>query len=177
MFDESALWERLADHLPRADAEEILGFRDIGEQEGGIDHLVAALVTHQVPITGTERAEIAVLAEIWSVREMVESRLAQCLAAGEAEPGLLVLPADTPTSPAYPTAGELVVVPWITCTRCDRTLVRAHLYEEWDDLSFLPEYYGIRDPQQSLTAARFGPHDVKAAFSCLLAVCPHEPAA
>jgi hypothetical protein len=176
MFDESALWERLADRLPSADADDILAFRDIGEQEGGIERLVAALVTHQVPITGTERAEIAVLAEIWSSREMAEARLAQCLSAGEAEPGLHLLPADAPTTPASPTAGELVVVPWITCTRCDCTLVRAHLYEEWDDLSFLPEYYTIRDPQQRLAASRFGPHDVEAAFSCLLGACPHEPA-
>ncbi|MER7767099.1 hypothetical protein [Kitasatospora sp. NPDC096140] len=71
-----------------------------------------------------------------------------------------------------PELADLLLVPWIECTRCGRVLLRAHSWEPWDDLSYLAEYYVISTSDYD-TALRILPYGaVGEAFAELLHGCP-----
>lgn len=83
--DDAAVRNRPAALLPEAGAREVNDCWDIGEQEAGLGLLVSGLLGHQVPISGTVRAQISVLAETWGEREALTPRILHC--ADEGIPG------------------------------------------------------------------------------------------
>ncbi|MEV1118973.1 hypothetical protein AB0I91_28265 [Actinosynnema sp. NPDC049800] len=156
--DEAAAWRGLAALLPPDRARDVLECRDIGEQEAGIDLLVTGLVDGDVAISGDERAGIAVIAEVWGVRESVEPTLRRC----RSRDGGRVRVVD-----GEPVAEDgLVVVPWLACTGCDRVLGRVHRREPWGDLSYEAVRY-------VLPPRLFGPEEAWAAFTELVS-CVHR---
>ncbi|MFH8370488.1 hypothetical protein [Streptomyces sp. NPDC018031] len=151
MTDEAAVWHRLAALLPPDDARAVEDCWGIGEQEGGLELLVAALLRHQVPIDETIRAEIAVVCEAWGMWPFpLAPRLSQC--PGSTTASVLQLIENTASAPQPATTvglgDQLVLVPWISCTACGRTLARTHTLEPWG-MSLTPEHYVILDPGQS----------------------------
>ncbi|MEU3693429.1 hypothetical protein [Streptomyces narbonensis] len=145
MTDEAARWDRYATLLPPAEAQEFTDCWEIGEQEAGLDLLVATLLEHQVPLSDTTRAEIAVAAEEWGVWATLAPGLRRCVGGGPDGGSLrLVGPADaTPLSdPAW---DPFVVAPWLACTRCDRALARMHHREGWGDGSLGGTRYVLSD--------------------------------
>ncbi|MFE7584533.1 hypothetical protein ACFU5Y_23570 [Streptomyces gardneri] len=140
MIDEAGQWSRYAALLPPAEAQEFRDCRQIGEQEAGLDLLVATLLEHQVPISDTMRAEIAVTAEEWGVWAMLAPALGRCVGGGP-DGGSLKLVEQAAGAAADP----FVVVPWLACTRCDRTLARMHHREGWGDLSLAASRYVLSD--------------------------------
>ncbi|MFJ6846709.1 hypothetical protein ACIQRE_29040 [Streptomyces griseoluteus] len=178
MIDEATRWRRLAALLPPARAAEIVDCWDIGEQEAGLDRLVAGLLTHQVPVSETVRAEIAVTAEIWGVRTALAPGLARCLGEDHDDPGLsLIEQAGTVPLPGSSLGTgtalvDLLVVPWIACTRCGRVLARAHAQEPWGDLSYRAWHYVLLLPCRSSTSAEvFGPDSAWDALTELRISC------
>ncbi|NUT50583.1 MAG: hypothetical protein HOV94_25235 [Saccharothrix sp.] len=167
MDDAAARWRELAALLPDGVAREVVECWEIGEQEAGLDRLVTGLVEADVAIGDEDRARIAVVAEVWGVREAVEPALRRCRAAAG---GRVRVVED-----AEPVAGtafglpDLVVVPWLACTRCDDVLGRAHRREPWGDLSYIPAHYVL-----SRDGRRFAPEDTWSAFTALT-TCPHPP--
>ncbi|WP_158997683.1 hypothetical protein [Streptomyces aureus] len=153
MTSEAAVWHRLAALLPPEDAQEVLEFWGIGEQEGGLELLVSALLKHQVAIDETTRAEIAIVAEAWGMWPLpLGPLLSQCPGNGTAS--ALQLIEDTARSPLPGTTvglpDHLLLIPWISCTACGRALARAHTREPWGDLSYTPEQYVILDTDQGV---------------------------
>ncbi|MFD7706573.1 hypothetical protein [Streptomyces sp. NPDC059786] len=149
--DQDAVWSRVAALLPsEEEAEEVRGCREIGEQESGLLLLVDRLSGQGVAVSGPARAEIAVLAQEWTVWDQVGDRLAalpavpvppsglRLFADGDREP----LPAASVLPDGAP-AEELFLVPWLACAGCGRTLLRGHV-REWWGLFFLARCYVVR---------------------------------
>ncbi|MEV7325911.1 hypothetical protein [Streptomyces sp. NPDC093970] len=176
--DEAELWNRLAALLPEAEAREVRDCWDIGEQEAGLGLLVSGVLAHQVPISGTIRAQISVLAESWGQREALTPQILQCR--GEVDPDLLkLIEGDAGTaSEAVGTVEQsltgLVVVPWIACTRCGQVLMRAHARETWGDLSYLARHYVITTPSRPDLLV-FPADSAGAAFASLQRACSDAP--
>ncbi|ALO10656.1 hypothetical protein AQF52_5062 [Streptomyces venezuelae] len=140
MTDEAARWGRYATLLPPAEAQEFTDCWQIGEQEAGLDLLVTTLLKHRVPISDTTRAEIAVAAEEWGVWGTLAPDLGRCVDGGPGDGSLkLIEQADAVR------ADPFVVVPWLACTRCDRTLARMHHREGWGDHSLGAIRYVLSD--------------------------------
>ncbi|MEV0037089.1 hypothetical protein [Streptomyces sp. NPDC050804] len=177
MIDDGTQWRRFAALLPPADAEEILGCWDIGEQEAGLERLVAGLLKHQVPISETVRAEIAMAAEVWGTRTALAPSLGRCLSDHQEDNGLrLIEHADTVPLPGSsagndPAVADLVVVPWITCTRCGQVLARAHNQEPWGCLSYLARHYVLFFPGRSTSTGLFAPDSAWDALAQLRMSC------
>ncbi|WP_326763472.1 hypothetical protein OG978_01715 [Streptomyces sp. NBC_01591] len=159
MIDEATQWRGFAALLPPADAAGFMDCWDIGEQEAGLDQFIASLLKHQVPISDTVRAEIAVTAEVWGMRTALAPGLGRCLGDHQEDNRLrLIEHADTVPLPGSSVAtdaalADLLVVPWIACTRCDRVLARAHSQEPWGDLSYLARHYVLFVPGRSTSTA------------------------
>jgi hypothetical protein len=74
-------------------------------------------------------------------------------------------------SAVEPDLAGLVLVPWITCTRCGRVLMRAHARESWGDLSCPARHYVITMPNRT-TVVRLCPADAAdVAFAFLRRSC------
>ena len=114
-------WEALAALLPPDEAEDVLGFVLIGEQEGAVETLVARLREGGVPTADVVRAEIAVLAEVWGVWSRVEDDVRRC-APDPAGGGCVRLA-------ARPGAETALVLPWLECVRCGGVLHRVGDHE------------------------------------------------
>ncbi len=180
--EDTALWYRIADLLPEPASKEVKECWDIGEQECGLGLLVEGLLARQVPISGADRAQISVLAEQWGEREQLTPGLVRCLGDGAPAP-VRLLDGDgegdgggddavVVTGRSEPELADLVLVPWIGCTRCGQVLLRAHAWEAWDDFSYLAEHYVISTADHA-TALRILPADsVGEAFTELLHNCP-----
>ncbi|MFJ7911801.1 hypothetical protein [Kitasatospora sp. NPDC096204] len=178
MDEDTVLWSRIADLLPDDAARAVKDCWAIGEQESGLGLLVEGLLARQIPISGTDRAQISVLAEEWGVRERLTPGLLRCPGDGAPAPVRLLDgerdEAEVVTGWSEPELAALVLVPWIGCTRCGRTLLRAHGWEPWDDFSYLAEHYVISTPD-GVRAERILPRDAAgAAFAELLHGCPAE---
>ncbi|MFJ9574768.1 hypothetical protein ACIRQF_00050 [Streptomyces sp. NPDC101191] len=150
MTNEAAVWHRLAALLPPDDTQAVVDYWSIGEQEGGLELLVSALLRHQVPIDETTRAEIAVVCEAWGMwPHTLAPRLSQC--PGSETASVLQLIENTTSAPMPATTAslgdQLVLVPWISCTTCGQTLARTHTLEPWG-MSLTPEHYVILDTGQ-----------------------------
>ncbi|SOB88449.1 hypothetical protein [Streptomyces sp. 1331.2] len=177
MDEDAALWYRIADLLPEPASKEVKECWDIGEQECGLGLLVEGLLARQIPISGTDRARISVLAEQWGERETLTPGLLRCPGDGAPAPVRLLDgeggdDLDVVTGRSEPELTDLVLVPWIGCTRCGHVLLRAHTWEPWDDLSYLAEHYVITTADHT-TALRILPGDSAAeAFADLLHGCP-----
>lgn len=108
VIDEATRWRRFAALLPSADAAAFVDCWDIGEQEAGLDQLVAGLLEQEVPISETVRAEIAVAAEVWGMRTALAPRLGRCLGAHQEDNRLKFiedgLPAGQRSAPPRRTA-------------------------------------------------------------------------
>ncbi|MFG2843006.1 hypothetical protein ACGF12_07490 [Kitasatospora sp. NPDC048296] len=176
MDEDTALWHRLADLLPEPASKEVKDCWQIGEQECGLGLLVEGLLARQVPIGGADRARISVLAEQWGERERLTPGLLRC--PGDSAPaGVRLLDgerdeAEVVTGWSEPELADLVLVPWIGCTRCGRILLRAHTWEPWDDFSYLAERYVISTPDCDAALRIFPSDSVGEAFAELLHGCP-----
>ncbi|WP_158850779.1 hypothetical protein [Saccharothrix deserti] len=159
---EADRWRRLAALLPPDRAREVVDCWDIGEQEAGLDRLVSGLVEGGVAISADDHARIAVTAEVWGVREAVEPVLRRCRSRAGGDVRVIE---DGEAMGGEPFGlADLVVVPWIACTRCGRLLGRAHRREPWGDLSYLPLHYVLFTPVRL-----FGPESAWEAFTALTA--------
>jgi hypothetical protein len=158
---------KLAALLSPEQARDVVECWDIGEQEAALDRLVTALAEAEIALDGDERAQIAVTAEAWGVREAVTPALRRCRSRDGG--GVRLIDDSEPLVSPEPT--DLVVVPWITCTHCSQTLSRAHRREPWGDLSYQPVHY-VLGP-----ARLFGPEDVWEAFTALSPCTPEGHAA
>jgi hypothetical protein len=72
--------------LPLDRAHEFNNCRVIGEQEAGLGLLVAGVLSSDVAISETVRAELSVLAETWGEREGLTLRIRQCRSDGQPAP-------------------------------------------------------------------------------------------
>ncbi|MEU3574764.1 hypothetical protein AB0E96_41145 [Kitasatospora sp. NPDC036755] len=176
MDEDTALWHRIADLLPEDAARGVKDCWAIGEQESGLGLLIEGLLARQVPLGGADRAQISVLAEEWGERERLAPGLLRCPGDGVPAPVRLLEgerdEAEVLTGWSEPELAGLVLVPWIGCTRCGRTLLRAHSWESWDDFSYLAECYVISTPEGD-RAERIHPRGAAgAAFAELLHGCP-----
>ncbi|MFJ4188566.1 hypothetical protein [Kitasatospora sp. NPDC089509] len=181
MDENTALWHRIADLLPADAAEGVKDCWRIGEQESGLGLLVEGLLARQIPVSGTDRAQISVLTEEWGEREKLAPGLLRCPGDGGPAPVRLLDgerdEAEVLTGWREPELTGLVLVPWIGCTRCGRTLLRAHRWEDWDDFSYLAEHYVISTPDGG-RAERILPQDAaQEAYAELLDRCPAQDTA
>ncbi|MEH0658436.1 hypothetical protein QA860_11970 [Streptomyces stelliscabiei] len=179
MTDDAVIWNRLAALLPEAEAQEVKNCWAIGEQEAGLGLLVSGILGHQVLISETVRAQISVLAETWGEREALIPQILQCRDDGT--PGhLKLIEGDGNTVPEAIGEAEqdltgLVLVPWITCTRCGHVLLRAHSREGWGDLSYLAQHYVITTPNRATVLQLFPADSADAAFVSLQRACSDAP--
>lgn len=159
---------------------EAAGFMDcweIGEQETGLERLVAGLLEHGVPISESIRAEIAVAAEVWGMRTALAPGLGRCLDDHQEDSrSRLIERADTAPVPGSSVStdmalADLLVVPWIACRRGGRVLARAHDKETWGDLSYLARHYVLFMPGRSTSSALFAPDAAWAAWTELGMSC------
>ncbi|MER7930565.1 hypothetical protein ABTY96_46915 [Streptomyces sp. NPDC096057] len=177
MIDEATQWRRFAALLPPARAAEIVDCWDIGEQEAGLDRLVAGLLDHQVPISETVRAEIAVAAEVWGMWTALTPGLARCRSDHHDDPRLkLIEHADTVPLPGSSVGtdtalADLLVVPWIACTRYSQVLARAHAQEPWGDQSYLARHYVLFVPGRRASTRLFAPDSAWDAWTDLRMSC------
>ncbi|MCM2425181.1 hypothetical protein [Streptomyces sp. RKAG337] len=175
MTDDVVVWNRLADLLPEVEAQEVRDCWDIGEQEAGLGLLVSGLLLHQMPLSETVRAEISVLAETWGEREALTPRILQCR--GDDAPTQLKLIEDSGGTAEEMTGGsgqdlaDLVLVPWIACTRCGQALMRAHVRERWGELSYLARRYVITSPDRATVLLLFPAESAGVAFTALRNGC------
>lgn len=179
------VWNRLAALLPGAEAEEVRECRSIGEQEAALGLLVSGILTHRRAIGETVRARLSVLAEDWGEREALTPGILRCRTDGEASAVKLLeadgatldrAALDGSTVDGAPVRGEsapadLVLVPWIVCTRCGRVLTRAHDRESWGGLSCLARRYVITAPDRVTVVQSFAAESVGDAFDSLLREC------
>jgi hypothetical protein len=177
--DDAAIWNRLAALLPEAEAQEVKGCWDIGEQEAGLGLLVSGILGHQVSISDAVRAQISVLAETWGERDTLTPRILQCRDDG-ALGHLKLIEGDASTIPeaiggAEPDLAGLLLVPWIACTRCGEILMRAHARESWGDLSYLSRHYIITTPNRATVLRLFPADSVGVAFAALQRACSDAP--
>ncbi|MET9886562.1 hypothetical protein ABZZ20_26175 [Streptomyces sp. NPDC006430] len=77
------------------------------------------------------------------------------------------VPVPGPELSADPRFADLLLVPWIACTRCGRSLARAHRLEPWEELSHLAEHYVLLAPDRSAPPVLF---DFDAAWDALTAL-------
>ncbi|MGW6744330.1 hypothetical protein ACWGDX_26965 [Streptomyces sp. NPDC055025] len=130
-----------------------------------------------MPISKTVRAEIAVAAEVWGTRTALAPGLGQCLSGHQEDTGLrLIEHADTVPLPGSsagkdPMPADLLVVPWITCTRCGQVLARAHNQEPWGGLSYLARHYVLFSPGRSTSTGLFAPDSAWDALAQLRMSC------
>lgn len=175
MTDGVVVWNRLAALLPEAEAQEVKGCWDIGEQEAGLGLLLSGLLAHEVPISETVRAQISVLAEVWGEREALTPQILQCRGDDGAARLKLIRPdggsADEVMRGSDHDSADLVLVPWITCTRCDQVLMRAHTREDWGDLSYLARHYVITSPDRATVLRMFPVDSASRAFTALQQGC------
>ncbi|MEU7075893.1 hypothetical protein AB0B30_37765 [Streptomyces narbonensis] len=170
MTDEAARWRRCATLLPPAEAEEFTDCWEIGEQEAGLDLLVATLLERQEPISDTVRVEIAVIAERWGVWATLAPGLRRCVGSGPGDGSLkLVDPAGAAPLPYASADDPLVVVPWLACTRCDRILARVHHRGGWGDFSHARSRYVLSD--RDVPAREFEREELWDAVNELRAPC------
>ncbi|WP_018353353.1 hypothetical protein [Longispora albida] len=172
--DDALTWDRLASLLPEPEARQVRECWAIGEQEAGLGLLVSALLEHEIPVSETTRAQIAVTAETWGVLEALTPSLATCRSDGSQPSVRLAELAELPGEDEDEDTGaetRPVLVPWIACTRCGQTLVRAHAREPWG-LSYLADHYAIVSPDQAATARVFPADAAGPAFDSLLRDCP-----
>ncbi|MGW4291170.1 hypothetical protein ACWEIK_30045 [Streptomyces sp. NPDC004673] len=179
MTDETVIWNRLAALLPEAEAQEVKDWWDIGEQEAGLGLLVSGILGHKVLISETARAQISVLAETWGEREALTPQILQCRDDGTPGP-MKLIEGDGSTVPEAIGGAEqdltgLVLVPWITCTRCGQVLMRAHARESWGDLSYLARHYVITTPNRATVLQLFPADSASAAFAVLQRTCSDAP--
>jgi hypothetical protein len=177
--DDAAIWNRLAALLPEAEAQEVKGCWDIGEQEAGLGLLVSGILGHQVSISDAVRAQISVLAETWGERDTLTPRILQCRDDGTLG-HLKLIEGDVSTIPEAIGGAEqdlagLVLVPWIACTRCGQVLMRAHARESWGDLSYLSRHYIITTPNRATVLRLFPADSVGVAFAALQRACSDSP--
>ncbi|MEU1283149.1 hypothetical protein [Kitasatospora sp. NPDC005856] len=176
MDEDTERRHRIADLLPEDAAQDVKDCWAIGEQEGGLTLLVEGLLARQIAIGGTDRARISVLAEEWGERERLAPGLLRCPGAGAPAPVRLLEgerdEAEVVTGWSEPELAGLVLVPWIGCTRCGRTLLRAHGWESWDDFSYLAAAYVISTPDGRRAERIFPQGAAGAAFADLLHGCP-----
>ncbi|WP_143668030.1 hypothetical protein [Streptomyces carpinensis] len=182
MTDEATVWRSLADLLPPAPARQVMDRWSIGEQESALDLAVSALLEHDIPISASIRAQLAVASEMWGQREALEERIGRCRADGDVSALRLLALADAvPLTGASvserPELADLLVVPWIRCAVCEQVLGRAHEREPWGGLSFLAARYVLFRPEAPAQAQVFGSTSVWEALT-VLASCPgDQPAA
>ncbi|WP_104815872.1 hypothetical protein [Kitasatospora sp. MMS16-BH015] len=124
MAGDATLVQRLAEQLPEAATTD------------GLAELVEGLLAYQVPLSGMDRVRLSVLAEEQGVRERITPGLLRCL--GDGVPAVVRLLDEEEVLPG---SGGLVLVPWIGCNRCGQALLRAHTWEDWDDVSDRAEKY------------------------------------
>lgn len=173
VIDEAAQWHRLAALLPSNRAQEFADCWEIGEQEAGLDALVAGLLAEQTAISERMRAEIAVATEVWGMWTALAPGIQRCLGKSGDDASLRLIehagtvPLDGGSIGTDAALAGLLVVPWIACTLCGHTLGRAHTREPWGDLSYLAERYVLFFPGQSTTPIMF---DAQSAWSALDAV-------
>ncbi len=176
MTDKIDNWNRLASLLPEPEAQHVRDAWSIGEQEAGLDMLVGGLLAHQVVISERTRAEISVTADVWGEREALAPRLLQCRGDGRpAAVKLIERDGVTISAAAVGVEGELadlVLVPWIACTRCGQTLMRGHTLEHWGDLSYSAWHHLIVSPDHSSVVRLFSDESAHVAFGALLHECP-----
>lgn len=169
-------WHQLAALLPPAEAEEIRGCWNIGEQEAGLGLLVSGILANDVAISELVRARISVLTETWGEREALASRILRCRSDGRSgaavrlveQEGALV---SGDTVAADQDLAGLVLAPWIECTRCDQILLRVHVREAWGGLSYLAEHYAIAKRGPAPVARLFPADSAEKAFDSLLRCC------
>ncbi|MEV0183420.1 hypothetical protein AB0I54_29605 [Streptomyces sp. NPDC050625] len=171
MTDDADAWNRLAALLPAAEAQEFRDCWSIGEQEAGLGLLVSGLLTHQMAISETVRAQIFVLTEAWGEREALAPRILQCRADGAA-PDVKLIEDDGgtvsgATVQAERSLADLVLVPWIICMRCGQVLMRAHDREDWGGLSYRARHYVITSPGRATALQLFSADAVNDAFAAL----------
>ncbi|MFG2793155.1 hypothetical protein [Streptomyces sp. NPDC048419] len=177
MIDEATQWRRFAAPLPPDDAARFMDCWQIGEQEAGLDQLVAGLLEHQAPISETVRAEISVASEVWGVRRALAPGLGQCVGHRQEDDGLRLIERDDAVQPsgAYLSIDEALagplVVPWIACIRCGQVLARVHDREPWGDVSFLPMHYMLFTPGRSTPTPLFAADSARDAWTELRTSC------
>ncbi|MFJ8039105.1 hypothetical protein ACIRBX_01160 [Kitasatospora sp. NPDC096147] len=168
-------WHRLADLLPETAAEEVKECWETGEQEAGLRLLIEGLLASQTPVGGEDRARIAVFTEQWGQRELLAPGLLRCLGDGAPAAVRLLDGEGGEGGELLPGEGEsagLVLVPWMRCNRCGRYLLRAHRWEDWDDLSQLAVHYPIASADLGTVLRTFPADELDAAFADLLDHCP-----
>jgi hypothetical protein len=94
VIDDVDTWHRLAALLPPDQAHEFNNCRLIGEQEAGLGLLIAGILSSDVAISETVRAELSVLAETWGEREGLTLRIRQCRSDGQPAPALTLIEQD-----------------------------------------------------------------------------------
>jgi hypothetical protein len=173
---EATRWSRLAALLPSAqDVDEVQACWDIGEQEAGLTMLVDRIRALGLPLADAARAELAVMAERWGVWEPLGAAVADCPPPPGRAIRLRVLPdGAAEPRPAHtvlpdPPAPGLLLVPWLVCTACDRTLARGHDREPWGGLSYLPLCYVVFGPGGDPKG--YAGADPAAAWRALEALC------
>lgn len=175
--DEATVWRTLAALLPPADAQEVMDYCSIGEQESALDLVVSGLLAQDVPIGEDIRAQLAVTAEEWGQREALEGRIRQCRSTDSDSLSVrLVALADAVTLngaslSSAPELAGLLVVPWIACGRCGQLLGRAYKREAWGGLSYLGAHYVLFHPGQAAQTTVFGPMAAQDALA-VLTLCP-----
>ncbi|MFI5527867.1 hypothetical protein ACIA8O_04840 [Kitasatospora sp. NPDC051853] len=165
-------WYRIADLLPEAAAAEVKDCWETGEQEAGLRLLVEGLLAFQVPLGGADRALIAVFTEQWGEREVLAPGLLRCLGDGTSAPVRLLDGEADELLPGGPDLPGLVLVPWMRCNRCGHYLLRAHRWEDWDDLSHDAEHYATASADLATLLRTFPGDALPEAFTDLLDHCP-----
>ncbi|MER7182683.1 hypothetical protein ABT404_24935 [Streptomyces hyaluromycini] len=169
-------WNRLATLLPPAQAEEFKDCWTIGEQEAALGLLLSGILSNDVAISETVRAQLSVLAETWGEREALTPRIRQCRGDGQSASAVTLVEQDDvlvsgDTVQADRSLASLVLVPWISCTRCSQVLMRVHAHEAWGALSYLAERYAITTPDRTAVARLFSTDSADKAFTSLLQAC------
>ncbi|MEU7278193.1 hypothetical protein AB0A69_05280 [Streptomyces sp. NPDC045431] len=168
MTDEVTRWYRFADLLPEPAATEVRDLWATGEQEAGLDRLVAGLQAHGVVVSEAVVAEIAVVAREWGMGEVLTPRLLHCAAvrAGAEEPALRLI--EHPDARPLPAQGTgQAVVPWIGCGRCGEVLARVHTVEPWGALSLTPLHYALLTPGAAARSRLFAADSAWPALAAL----------
>lgn len=174
---EGAVWPRLARLLPDpGDVDDVRACWDIGEQEAGLDVLVARLRAQGLAIGDAERAELAAMAGQWGEGD----RLGETIVAlprdpaRPAPPRVLADGAEEPLPvrsvlPDHPQE-ELFLLPWIACRSRDRVLARAHWWEEWGAWSHLTRAYVLFAAGRPVPPRLFPVEEEGAVWSALVAL-------
>ncbi|MFE0455372.1 hypothetical protein ACFW2D_29725 [Streptomyces sp. NPDC058914] len=175
MTEEATVWRSLAPLLPPVQAREVTDLRSIGEQEAALGLIVSGLLALNIAIREDTRALLAVTAEEWGEREVLEERISQCRSLHPDDSGVRVIattdadPLAGPSLTTEPALADLLVVPWLTCVRCGTVLGRAHSREPWGDLSYLARHYVLFRPAEAAQPTLFGPEAAREAYAAVAA--------